>query len=321
MSNFISNNIKSRIFCSVFIIINFYLYAQDENFTISPTVNTDQSIDFNYAKEMPGNYYVHIQFSNMSNCYTTEYKGVVSDYGGTILNLKPTNPQQGISYSFNYRFTRGTPNPKIEDTFQYILPFKTGKKEQFFEAGNLGEKYFGQEKNDSWKSYVVLLNKPDSIFCMRKGIVVKLTNEYDNEMSTTNEYTSKRNSMLIEHQDGTFAEYKGFQKDSFKVKLGQLVFPYTLLGVVALFDKTDNKYRFDFNLYYLNNVDNLDRDEHQSIKNYKHQYKYIAPKFFTSDGSITIETTKEYTATCNEAILLQEMSRSEKKKYFKDPTK
>lgn len=99
-----------------------------------------------------------------------------------------------------------------------------------------------------------------------------------------------------------------------------MVFPYTLLGVVTLFNKTDNKYRFDFNVYYLNSVDNLDSDQHQSIKNYKHRYKYITPKFFTSDGSITIETTKEYTAACNEGILIQEMSRSEKKKYLKNPT-
>lgn len=40
-------------------------------------------------------------------------------------------------------------------------------------------------------------------------MIVKLTDEYDNEMSTTIEYTSKK-TIFIEHQDGTFARYNGF---------------------------------------------------------------------------------------------------------------
>jgi hypothetical protein len=320
MINTIAIKLKIKIFSGMLFVLSVQLFAQVENITIANKVNDDQSIDFTYTKEMAGSYYVHMEFLNISNCYTTEYKGVVMDRVGTILTLKPANPQQGIGYSYKYRFIRGVPNPKIDEAFQYVLPFKIGKKVQIFEAGSIEEKYFGQEKNENRKSYVVLLKKSDTIFCMRKGIVVKLINEYVDDMPTTTQYTNKRNSVTIEHEDGTLANYEGFQKDSFKVKLGQTVYPYTEIGLVSLFDKTENSYRLDFNVYYLSNVNNLESDQYQSVHNYKSRYKFITPKFFSSDGIVTIETTKSYKSVFNDAIILQEMSRSEKKKYLKDPT-
>lgn len=320
MINLVSIQINKRIICLVLFVINFHLFAQVQNITINRTVKEDKSIDLNYEKILPGSYYVVIEFSEMSNCYTNEYKGVVTGYSGRLLSLKPINAQQGISYSLKYSSIMGVPNPKADSLFQYSLPFKMGKKVKIYEAGNIGEKYFGAEKPTNWKSYVVHFKNPDTIFSMRKGIVVKLTNEYEDDASITKHFTSKRNSIIIEHEDGTFAEYKGFKKNSFKVKLGQIVYPQTQLGTIELFNKSENNYRFDFCIYYLFNLKSIGNNEKQTLKNNGSRYKFLTPKFLTSDGLTTVESKKEYTASFNETILLQEMTRSEKKKYLKDPT-
>lgn len=320
MINLISIKINKGIICLMLVVINFQLFAQVQNITINRIVNVDKSIDLNYEKKLPGSYYVFIEFSDVSNCYTSEYKGVIAGYSGRLLSLKPINAQQGIGYSLKYSAVMGVPNPKVDSLFQYTLPFKIGKKVKICEAGNIGEKYFGSEKPANWKSYVVHFKNPDTIFSMRKGIVVKLTNEYDEDASITKNYTSKRNSIIIEHEDGTFAEYKGFKKNSFKVKLGQIVYPQTQLGTIELFNKSENNYRFDFCIYYLFNLKSIGNNEKQTFKNNGSRYKFVTPKFLTSDGLTTVESIKEYTTSFNETILLQEMTRSEKKKYLKDPT-
>ncbi len=320
MINLVSIQINKRIICLMLFVINVHLFAQVQNITINRTVNDDKSIDLNFEKTLPGSYYIVMEFSNISNCYTNEYKGVITGYSGRLLSLKPINAQQGIGYSLKYSAVMGVPNPKVDSLFQYTLPFKIGKKVKIYEAGNIGEKYFGSEKPANWKSYVVHFKSPDTIFSMRKGIVVKLNNEYDDDASVAKHYTSKRNSIIIEHEDGTFAEYKGFKKNSFKVKLGQIVYPQTQLGIVELFNKSENNYRFDFCIYYLFNIKSIGNNEKQTFKNTASRNKFVTPKFLTSDGITTVESNKEYTSFFNETILLQEFTRSEKKKYLKDPT-
>jgi hypothetical protein len=326
MKYLISIAINKRMICLFWLALQFQLFAQIRNITINSKLNDDKSIDIEYEKELPGSYYIVIEFSDISNCFTNEYKGVVTGYSGRLLNLKPINAQQGIGYSLKYSSVMGVPNPKVDSLFQYTLPFKIGKKNKIYEAGNIGEKYFGSEKPANWKSYVVSFKSPDTIFSMRKGIVVKLTNEYDDDASTTKIYTSKRNSIIIEHEDGTFAEYKGFKKNSFKVKLGQIVYPQTQLGTIELFNKSENNYRFDFCIYYLFGLSFFDNNDTEKkvtrvyTSNDGSRYKYLTPNFLTSEGATSIESKKEYTGFINETILLQEMTRSEKKKYLKDPT-
>jgi hypothetical protein len=320
MRNLIVILINKRMICLMLMVINLDLFAQAQNITINRTVKEDNSIDLNYEKILPGSYYIVMEFSNLSNCFAGDYKGVVTGYSGKLLNLKPINTQKGIGYSLKYYSILGVPNSRVDSLFQYTLPFKIGKQVKIYEAGNIGEKYFGSEKPVNWKSYVVNFDSPDTIFSLRKGIVVKLNNEYDEDTSVTKQYTSKRNSIIVEHEDGTFAEYTGFKKNSFKVKLGQIVYPQTQLGIVELFNKLENNYRFDFCIFYLYNLKSIGNNESQTLKNYVSSYKFLTPKFLTSEGLTTLESKKEYTTIFNETILFQEMTRSEKKKYAKDPS-
>jgi hypothetical protein len=48
-------------------------------------------------------------------------------------------------------------------------------------------------------------------------------------------YYSKTNS-IIEHEDGTYATLQRVQRDSFKVRLGDIVYPQTMLGTLNWFN-------------------------------------------------------------------------------------
>lgn len=294
--------------------VNSKLLAQEQNITISSKVNDDNSVDLNYEKIKPGSYTIEVQFSGVSNCDIRNFKKVIKDDSGLLVRLKPINKEQGIGYATNSYTLMGEINPKIDSLFHYALPFKNLTKMKFYEAFNAGEKYLGQEKEISWKSYYTQSEKPDTIYSMRKGIVVDLTNEYNGDSSIDKQYTTQRNSIVIEHADGTYASYRGFKKNSIAVKLGQTVYPQTKLGITEIFD--NEKYKIDISIYYFSDPDF--KAKNKSLENYKGKYKFITPIFATSEGENKIEAGKEYNVLADETIITQEFSKSEKKKYIKD---
>jgi hypothetical protein len=294
--------------------VNSKLLAQEQNITISTKVNDDNSIDLNYEKIKPGSYTIEVKFSGVSNCDIRDFKKVIKDDTGILARLKPINKEQGIGYSVNSYTLMGEINPKIDSLFHYALPFKNGRKMILYEAFNAGKKYLGQQKETSWKSYYTQSEKPDTIYCMRKGIVVALENEYNEGSSIDKQYTSQRNSIVIEHADGTYASYKGFKKNSIAVKLGQTVYPETKLGMTEIFD--NEKYKIDISVYYFSDPDF--KIKNKSLENYKGKTKFITPIFVTSEGENRIENGKEYSVLTDETMITKEFSKSEKKKYIKD---
>lgn len=311
-------NLKKRIafLASILTVIGInHLSSQDQNITISSKSNSDNSVDISYRKELPGSYYVSLEFTTLRNSYPTRFEGVIKDKSGSLLRLKPIDSDKRINYGYSYTTTRGVPNPKIDSEFTYALPFQDGKKVLIKEAYNVGEKHFGSERPSNWKYYIVDSKSADTICSMRKGIVVEIKNEFREDTTFEKTYTSDRNSMVIEHDDGTYASYKGFRKNTFLVELGQTVYPNTKLGVMDIFNK-DN-YRIDFAIYYLIDTDFKHR-KNQTLSNAKSLYEYLNPYFITQNGIKKMESRNEYTAKMNESILFQEFSKRERKKYIKN---
>jgi hypothetical protein len=312
---------KRTLYLILLLIIygkNYKSLAQAQNISITSKVNDDRSIDMSYTKEEPGTYTISLEFSNVDNCDIRNYNTEVRGNLGSLYKLVPIDKNKGIGYSLKYYTVMGEINPKADSLFHYVLPFKSGKKIKIYEAGNIGEKYLGQEKALNWKSYVMNSDRPDTICSMRKGIVVLMENEYNDTSLEDFQYTSKRNSVVVEHADGTFALYKGFKKNGIFVKPGQTVYPQTELGIIEKYDLKG--YRLDFSVYYLFDK-KIKENRNKTLEGFKSSYKYVTPYFVNQEGTIVVESGKEYTASSDVTIVTQEFSRSEKKKYIKDPTK
>ena len=296
--------------------INSNVFAQKQSLTVEQKANPDNSIELSYSKEVPGSMFLYLDFLNITNCAVTNYKTVIKGYSGNLLKLEPISKEQSIGFSLRYYTIMGEPNPEVDNLFHYVLPFKKGSKHKFIEATYLNETYFGQEKPKNWKSYVVNTKTADTLCSMRKGIVVKIDDQYQNS-SLEKVYTSSRNYITIEHSDGTLAIYYGFIKTGIFVKLGQTVYPQTELGVMEQFN-TD-EYRADISISFLidKNFNNIDV---KTMQNYKNAYEFVTPYFVTKNGVEKLVSNEEYTSVCNDVELFEEFSRSEKKKYLKDPT-
>lgn len=308
-------NMKRIVILVVNSIVFQMVYSQ-KNIELTYERKDDKSIEFYYEKKTPGSYYLIIDFTTLENCNgNNTYKKVIKHKSGSLLTLRPANPNEAISFSYEFKYSFGNPKPKINNDITYALPFKEGNSVKIIEASNVGEKYFGTEKPTDWKSFIFYSNEQDTIYSMRKGTVVKINSEFESDQEFNKTYTSKRNSVLIEHQDGTYASYKGFGKSQIFVKLGQEIYPHTPLGKIEKFNK--GNYRLDFNIFhYLNN---LLEDKKSTLVERNHKRKYLNPNFFINNKNAKIKTGEIHLVSFNEGIKLQEFSRREKKQYQKKP--
>lgn len=278
--------------------------------------NDNNTVQFFYKKNVPGSYYLTIDFTILENSNDYQiFERVIKNKSGYLFTLKPINEKKGISFSYGIKYSFGNPKPKINNNTTYLLPFKRNKNVKIIEASNLGEKYFGSEKPIDWKSFIIFSKEPDTVYSMRKGKVVRLIKKYDKDVEFNKIYTSKRNIVLIEHEDGTFATYKGFNKNQIFVKLGQDVYPHTPLGILEKFNK--NNHRLDFNIFHY--LPDLIDKEKSTLKNRISKIKYINPNFFVDNENKKINSGEFHIVSFKEEIKLKEFSRKEKKKYKNNP--
>jgi hypothetical protein len=298
---------NQRLYLMLFLcfsLMNSKLAAQNQNINILSVENADKSINLLYEKSNPGNYTVNIEFSDVNNCNVKTYQKVINECSGSVMKLGPLDKTQNISYSMRYYATLGALNPKIDSLFRYTLPFKNGKQIKIFEAEYADYRYFGLEADSDWKSYAVLTKEADTVYSMRKGTVVLMDNQYNDNSDLDAQFTSRRNQIVIEHEDGTFAIYKGFKKDSIFVKIGQTVNSLTELGIIEKYNKRN--YRLDFGVYYLSQ-NNSNSQTEQPSQNNKNSYRYFTPVFKTQEGEMRVESTKMYTVSKNENIWHKEL--------------
>ena len=307
------NNLKAIVLI-LFLSSSTIALAQDDVIKVTFKRNQDNTVDFSYEKTAPGSYYIVLTFSDLINSETTKFDKVVQLSRGLLFKLRPLNPKQGIGFSYTVRYIRGNPKPKVDKSFNYVLPFKVGKSIIISETSNLKETYFDAEKDPNWKSFMTVRKSADTIYSMRKGIVVEIVNTYDTDTLDIYKYTSKMNRIVIEHDDGTYARYIGFKKNSIFVKLGQTVYPQTKLGALDLFN--NSFYRFYFDMYYLKDVD-LDSGRKQTMSS-ESNTEHINPYFYSSQGPIHLTHLHTYTVETDETTLIKEFTRREKKNYEKD---
>lgn len=128
------------IFIALILLQN--ISAQDPTVQLSSKRLDNNNVEISYEKSKPGSYTVAIKFDNLTNTsQSPETVFAVYSRSGILLTLKPTDPNEGIGYSYKYNYVRGKLNPKVKENFCYILPYKVGKKVRISEMGYVNEKY------------------------------------------------------------------------------------------------------------------------------------------------------------------------------------
>ncbi|GAB1463953.1 hypothetical protein [Pedobacter sp.] len=306
------NKLSKSILALVIGVSTLSTKAQEKEFNVSSKRNEDKSITLTAEKTSPGTYTVVLNFRELDN---TSLNGdpiyEVRHNNDNFLTLTPINKEQNIGYSFSYSYIRGKLNPKYSPLFLYALPYANGKKVRAVESSFLNATYFGSTTPEDWKAYRFYTENADTVTAIRKGTVVNVLDLYDEDTKDL-KYTSKVNTVIIEHPDGTLATYKGFKKGIF-VKEGQTVFPGNALGINNI---TNERYGISLIITYLKSAEI--GAAKKNPKDSKSLYGFITPYFCTTDNANGILTNqKYYTSSITPELIQKEMTKKEIKNWGK----
>ena len=298
---------------TLFIFFSFSLttYAQIEGVKVRYVHNADNSCDFYYEKSNPGTYHLIVKFESLKNTPEYYYEGNVKENSGFLFQLKPIKPEKKIKFICEPYYTKGNPKPDIDKNFTYLLPFKKGKNISIYSIMTLMSDL--AEGNNNYGEYINFTESAQNqtIHAMRKGVVIEIENEYDFDPKSFDIYYEKRNSIIIEHEDGTYARYAGFKKDAIKVKIGQTVLPTDYLGFLE--KSVDHQYHLFFDIYYKAYMKDVFPDKTKDLD--KRITKKLNPFFQTNKGLVALDDkiyeSQNYIVTTPEEIICQELTKKE----------
>ncbi|MEO9570602.1 MAG: hypothetical protein ABJG40_05350, partial [Polaribacter sp.] len=210
----------------VFITILFIQlnYSQKITKSITYNRNKDKSVSFYYNSDTPCSVLVILKFKNLTNASGNIIKKTITGFGGEIHTLQPIRPNKSIGFSYSAKTIFGNVNAKPNLDFKYILPFNEGKKVKVRNLNYLGEK-FGNSAPKNWRSFQFLTKPNDTVIAIRKGVVIKASDGVKTDKTSRFGYKSNVNSIIIEHEDGTFARYSVLKNKSIMVNVGDTVYP------------------------------------------------------------------------------------------------
>jgi hypothetical protein len=274
---------------------------QDPNSAVQLSDNFDESqkrLTFYADNKDFCDYYLYISFvySEGFHGMTSGTSAVVSHGQSQIMNYKVN--ENATRYGYNYRYTmfRGNTNKKPNVEFSYSLPVANG------------ETIFA-ETIENQEGYQLAFELPtDTVYACRGGVICN-DNLKDHSAKGYKNFNDSRilSQITVYQLDGTFGEYVFNGKP--------LVYPGERIKIgvpIAVMDSALEKHSVRFSVYFLDK--NKVKDE-----NIGNKHTHFRPFFQTySTGKVRLENGKAYICELTDEMLMQEMSKKERKKFLKD---
>ena len=306
----------TKLICIIFVFLlgmHLTLKAQNQAIKVTCERNGLKGYNFSYTKNTEGSYEVFVKINDANNLSQTEFKGVINGYSGYLFSVNLIERDKNFGFStYSTSYLRGVPNPAIDTSFVYALPFRKGSPLSVSNLTDLREKFFGETPTRKMKAFEFSSLDRDTACAIRKGVVVSVIDTYEMDTTIGKSYTSRVNSILIEHPDGTLASYSGFKKGCIFVKEGQTVFPFTPLGMLAHYD-ISRKYQLRLGVSFLAETNNDPQNDNTNTKKNKRYYENINPYFLTDKGVCHLQGGKKYSAALSDFVLEHEMTKKELK--------
>lgn len=269
--------------------------------------NFKNGIRLMVEKTKPGTYSCEVTFKQLVgyNCSegSESFIATVSNYGTQqIALLTPIENASSFALNYSYAYLPGKSISKADSLYPYILPSLPGKSIQTLGVQFVGD--FIGKTNSNFYSIGFKYQLGDTICAARGGIVYETFDKA--EIRKENEFfsTKTRNSIYIEHNDGTLCHYNILSPIKMLVIPGDKVIPGQAL---AVFDKTDKDYKLLLSVQYLNIKYKMSTGSN---------YIILRPRFLLSPDNINLASpfTNYPTVAHPTNIITKEMSNKEIKK-------
>ncbi len=152
---------------------------------------------------------------------------VVCPPGGAVevATVRRTDFQEAWRYTTTFRWMLGDVNASHDPETVYRLPYSKGSRYRVIQAADGSFSHFGTSR------YAIDFDMPEDspILASRSGTVVRAVSHFS-EGGTEPHFKELGNHILIQHDDGTIAEYFHLRKHGALVDEGQRVQTGQLIG-------------------------------------------------------------------------------------------
>ena len=240
-------------------------------------------------------YYLNIRFVNTEGfegvTYGTSTSITVAPGQRQILTYRVKTGATRYSYNYQYSMYRGDVRKKLNIDFIYSLPVAVKKG---ITAGII----------ENQEGYQLAFDLPsDTVYACRGGVMCD-DNLKDNTAKGHMHFNDNRNlsQITVYHSDGSFGEYV------FKGK--SLIYPGEKIKMGSPIAVVEGTLRFS--VYF------LDKNKLNDMK-IGNKHTHFRPFFQTVDeGKIRMENGKTYLCERTDEMLMQDMSKHEKKNFLKN---
>lgn len=193
------------------------------------TVEADGVYHVNGVNENPFSITITVNVSGTNfklNANQPVTKVIGPESSKHLLTVYKADEGKGFQFKTEYNWMMGNHRARHDDTYIYGLPFKTGK------SYRVGQSYNGSfsHSGDIRFSVDFMMPLETQVLAARGGRVVQIY-EDSSEGGPQEKYKDRANYIIIEHNDGSFAEYAHLSHNGVVVRLGQKVYEGQLIGL------------------------------------------------------------------------------------------
>ncbi len=272
----------------------------------------ETSLEINAIKHTLGSYTLLLQFSELENTRQSPvYKTVMRGASQKLLTVAPVQAERPVGCRYAYSYIRGYRSPKLDSAFIYRLPYSTMKGEavRAISLFNLNQRYFDGQPVRGWSAWEFRLAPGDTVFAMRKGLVVEMHDgEEPADEGIAATYRSRANYVLVEQPDGTLCRYEVLEKGSIAVRPGDVVYPGTPIARAGTYYE-GGEYQVRIAVYF---PDENPRFRQGDSKNGSaFEWVYYNPRVATAQGEIRLQHGRTYRAVSSPELVQREMTKRE----------
>lgn len=289
------------------------IYAQRADDPIELTADYNEAGDLvvKAEKRRLGTYSAAIDFQNVQNLTVPSRYRVAIRSSGPLIVLKNRGYSQSTHCGWKSIFVLGDRSAKPDSSFIYRLPCSParGATEVHF-VQKIESMYFRTAPPKNWAAFYFNLNRGDTVYAIRKGVVVTIEDR-SNPMAGKSDgtYSATHNYVQVEHADGTIATYGVLEPGSVSVSLGDIIYPDTPLALVGSFD--GKKYQLSLMLHYI--ADRIFEKGNAYSCEKAFESIFINPVFATAAGYRMLVSQNRYTAVVAPELITKEMTKREMK--------
>lgn len=266
---------------------------------LSPSVslyqrpNADNSLSIMASVKGAGVFSVIVHYGQVANT-TVSSRTIYVDRSGEIERLEPIDHSVPVEAYYSYTWVQGKMDVVVDADFLYRLPYEKGTRAAVKQLSSVEAEEYNIRNAIDFRMAQFSLWQGAPVYAVRKGVVAQVLN-----MDSPRAFDAADQQIVVQHDDGSIAQYSMLGSGSALVAEGDTVWPDTQIASAGTTDGQNYMARLAIYCFKTN----TDRSGMTSTKSVK---VFLDPIFAYSSLSGHLRDAHSYKARVTKEMINRE---------------